>query len=134
MGRQDTIRKNVANYFRARYEQQTDIKSTAALFNAKCFFNAVEFAKNQKVDCDIYECVIIENNWPSLHYIVMKNGDYHEVTLGHRAEQIEYYILRRISKTDWSRIDIEFDRALESWLKQFTTFIDRFVLRIKRVL
>jgi len=63
------------------------------------------------------------------------DGDrYLEVTLGWRAEQLEYYLVRVLDERDHARIHSEFDRSLTDWLHDFTSWFDRRVLGIERVL
>lgn len=62
------------------------------------------------------------------------DGTYLETSLGFRAERLEYYHLRRIHPDDYHRIGDEFDRVLTSWTEEFTTWFQRKVLGIERVL
>lgn len=130
--RKRLIRERVVDYFRARYERIKAIPKQG-LFNHQCFNNAVEYAtKNKKAE--VWEVVIIDGGYPILHYINKDSGRFLETTLGYRADSFEYYAIRRIADIDHKAICGEFDRALESYTRQFTNWFDRRVLSIGRVL
>jgi hypothetical protein len=126
--------KRLINYLRARYTQ-VQVTPRQGIFNHHCYFNTVEYAKKfKKANLLVFECIYIDEDYPVLHYVIKKGEEYLEVTLGHRAEHLEYYILREIPEKDWEFIEAEFHRAMGNWTKQFTTWFDRKILRIKRVL
>lgn len=133
MSRKEKLQARLVDYIRSRYTQ-VEVKPMAGIYNYKCFYNAVEFSRKQKIRCDVYECIYIDGGVPILHYVNFKNGVYLETTLGYLCERYEYYILRRIPKSDHLKIDREFEIALDSWTRQFTTWFDRAILRIDRIL
>ena len=122
------------NFVRSRYELIKP-EPTLGLFNFRCFENAVEYARRYP-DLEVCEVVLVDNGTPVLHYLNRdpSSGQYLETTLGWRAEHLEYYFIRRVHKDDYKHIGSEFDRALLGWLEQFTTWFDRQVLRIERIL
>ena len=131
--RRMAIQKKLVNWVRAKYEQ-VNVSAEVGLFNYRCFNNAVLYCQNSKIRSDIYECIYIDGLEPVLHYVVLKNGEYREVTLGYLADSLEYYVLRRIPENDWANIGVEFERSLDVWTRQFTTIFDRKVLMIGRIL
>ena len=50
------------------------------------------------------------------------------------AEQLEYYLIRVLDERDHTRIHSEFNRSLADWTEEFTSWFDRRVLGIERVL
>ena len=63
------------------------------------------------------------------------DGDrYLEVTLGWRAEQLEYYLVRVLDERAHARIYSALNRSIEDWTHEFTSWFDRAILRVERVL
>lgn len=118
------------------YHEMITVEPAQGLFNHKCFFNAVEYAKTHYAGIEVVEVVYIEDGEPVLHYINFDSttGKYLETTLGHRAKHLEYYFLRRINEKDFPWIHSEFSRALDAWTKQFTSWIGRVFFDIERIL
>lgn len=126
------IDENVCRYVRSRYTM-IDVEPVQGMFNFRCHENSVQWAKSRP-GFGIAEVIYIENGKPVLHYINTKDDKFYETTLGWRADNMEYYKIRDIHESDWMRIHSEFSRSLESWLMQFTTWFDRKVLRIDRIM
>jgi hypothetical protein len=129
----DKIHDRVVEYIRSRHSL-VDVKPKQGLFNFKCFYNSVEFARLNP-EYSVVETICIENGIPILHYINkhIETGELYETTLGYQAEYNEYYIIRDIHKNDHKFIGNEFDRSLDAWLHQFTNPVERFLFKIKRV-
>lgn len=125
-----TIAERICNHVRNRYEH-IDVKPEQGLFNFRCHENAIQYACDN--DCSIVEVVYIDGGSPVLHYINKANGEYLETTIGWRANDVEYYKIRDISDDDMMGVSYNFNKSLDSWLYEFTTWFDRFILRIKRV-
>jgi hypothetical protein len=134
MNRKEIIQTAVCNYVRTRYEMIKP-EPTLGLFNFRCFENAVEYARRYP-ELEVIEVIYLDGGVPILHYINRDpaNGKYLETTLGWRAQYLEYYHIRKIHPDDHRYLPGEFDRSLGSWLHQFTTWFDRKVLRIGRIL
>lgn len=127
------IRERVCRFVRSRYEM-IRVQPEQGVFNFRCFENAVEYQRKNP-DTEVIEVIYIDEGHPILHYINRKpDGTYLETTLGFRAERLEYYHIRRIHPDDYHRIGAEFDRVLISWTEEFTTWFQRKVLGIERVL
>jgi hypothetical protein len=111
-----------------------DVTPITGLFNQKCFYNAVEYARVNEGH-SVVEVMMIDGSTPILHYLnkVDATEELLETTLGYRASKLEYYVIREIHKNDYDSIGDEFDRAVDSWLMEFTTWFDRSVLQIRRV-
>lgn len=133
----------MSSYFRRRGERRvirhiantmgkTEVEPTQGLFNYMCFFNAVEYASNND-GCEVVECIMVENERPSLHYVCMKDDRFLEVSLGHRANNIDYFMTRTITQEEWEKIDDIFEAALAHWNNTFTTWWERLIFRVDRV-
>ena len=132
--RKRKVQAHLLNFVRSRYEL---IKPdpTLGLFNFRCFENAVEYVRCHP-ELEVCEVVLVDCGMPILHYLNRdpSSGKYLETTLGWKAEHLEYYLIRRIHIDDHKYIGSEFDRALLGWLQQFTTWFDRQILGIERIL
>lgn len=124
LGRKLAVKARTADYFRARYTETT-ARGVQGLFNHKCFWNAVEYALQSETTREVVEVIAIDDGWPCLHYVVREGGELLEVTLGHRAQYSEYYVLRDIPRKDWPHIGHEFERARSNWNAQLLTWLDR---------
>lgn len=127
----DSVRKRVLTHIRGRYAE-VQVKAEQGLFNDQCFNNCVEYCRTHE-GFGIVECVYIEHGNPILHYINVKDGEYYEVSLGWKAERLEYYVLRDIPESDYNDIHRIFDIALTSWEDEFVRWYHR-LLGVKRVL
>lgn len=123
----------VCEHIRSRYSL-VDVKPEAGLFNLRCYCNAVEYARTHE-SMGVLEVIYIENNKAILHYINRQKdtGALLEITLGFMAEHLEYYIIRTIHPDDYKHIALEFERSLDSWLMQFTSWFDRKLFGVDRV-
>lgn len=128
------VNKNICDYVRSRYTM-VDVLPEQGLFNQKCFYNAVEYARVYE-GVSVVEVIYIDNGDPILHYLNKDNGtgELFETTLGFRADSLEYYVIRDIADGDHKHIGDEFNRSLRSWLMQFTGSVGRFLFGIDRVL
>ncbi len=123
----------IARRPRARY-QGIRPKPEWGLFNFRCHENCVEYLRTHPGrGLRIAETVYLDEGEPVLHYVVVDDR-YLEVTLGWRAEQLEYYLVRVLDERDHARIHSEFNRSLADWTEEFTSWFDRRVLGIDRVL
>lgn len=124
----------IARRLRARHQ---GIRPTpeAGLFNLRCHENCVEYLRTHPDrGLRIAETVYLDEGEPVLHYVVVDGDRYLEVTLGWRADQLEYYLVRVLDERDHPRIHSEFTRSLDDWLHEFTSWFDRRVLGVGRVL
>jgi hypothetical protein len=110
------------------------VSPKAGLFNHKCHCNTVEYARTHK-GMEVLEVIYIDGTEPFLHYInrKTKTGELLETTLGFEADRMEYYIIRTIHPEDHKHIGAEFSRSLNSWLMDYTSWFDRAILRVDRV-
>ena len=107
------------------------------MFNFRCHENCVEYVRlHPEEKLAVVEAVYIDGGEPILHYLVNDPaaGRYLEVTLGWRAEHLEYYVVRTIHPDDLRYILSEFQRALEDWTEEYVGWFGRKVLGIRRVL
>ena len=129
-----SIHDKLKRYVRSRYEMIRP-EATLGLFNFRCHENCVEYLRTHPDrGLRIAETVYLDGGEPILHYVVVDGDRYLEVTLGWRAEQLEYYLIRVLDERDHARIHSEFDRSLTDWLHDFTSWFDRAILRVEMVL
>lgn len=105
------IRKRAANDIIAT-KQLISVKPKKGLFNHRCFLNAVEYGIENK--CEVVEVVYIECDLPILHYVNKVGKQYFETTIGHRADYVEYYLMRTIPEIEYKIIGWHFDNTLEA--------------------
>jgi len=133
--RKSKIEARLLNFVRSRYELIKP-EPTLGLFNFRCFENAVEYVRRYFAELEVCEVILVDDGAPVPHYLNRdpNSGKYLETTLGWRAGHLEYYFVRRIHVDDHKYIGSEFDHALLGWLQQFTTWFDRQILGIERIL
>lgn len=128
-----TLQDRLVDYVRSRHER-IQVQPKQGLFNYKCFFNATQYAMTHK-DHTVVEVIYIEYGTPILHYINknMKTGEYLETTLGYRASNLEYYLIREVPEFCEANMNHVFNTSLDAWTHQFTNWFDRVILRIDRL-
>jgi hypothetical protein len=107
------------------------------MFNFRCHENCVEYVRlHPEENLALVETIYIDGGEPILHYLVHDPaaGRYLEVTLGWRAEHLEYYVVRPLHPDDLRYILSEFQRSLNDWTEEYVGWFGRKVLGIKRVL
>ena len=129
----DKIHKRICTEVRSMYTM-VDVLPKQGLFNYRCYFNAVEYAKLHK-GVGVVEVIYIENEQPVLHYLNRKNktGELLETTLGFMADNLEYYVIKEVHESDYKHIYREFERSLEAWLMRYSNWFDRKMLGVERV-
>ena len=131
--RLNELHSRVSNYVRTNLKK-ISVQPKAGLFNYRCYYNAVEYARNN-TDCAIAEVIYIDEGQPILHYInVDKDGNFLETSLGFLSEELEYYFVNTVDESEWLKIHNRFCRTLDVWLRMFSNSWDRIVLDIDRVL
>src|SRR5574337_1289015 len=112
------LHREVCDYVRGRYPRIA-VAPCQGLFNSRCFYNAVEYARRMP-DTEVVEVIYFDEGWPILHYLNRDAaGVYHETSLGHLAARLEYYKIRTIYSGDWDRIHDVFVNSQRQWNKQF---------------
>jgi hypothetical protein len=129
--RKDKICDRISSRLRASHERIYP-KPTQGLFNFRCFENSVQYCLDSKKDLKVFEVIYIDE-YPCLHYLVKDKNDYLEVTIGWRAEHVEYYLIREVPKEDWIYIGSIFNNSLKFWYMEYTNWFDRNILSIDRV-
>ncbi len=134
MSYEQRVQRRLVAYVRSMHEQ-IKVKPTLGLFNFRCYENSVEYVRRYP-ELEVVEVIYIENSQPILHYLNYdpEKKEYLETTLGYRAEYLEYYSIRTIDKADYRYMATEFDRGLDVWLKRFTNWFERNILRVTRIL
>jgi hypothetical protein len=113
--------------------QRIEVVPAQGLFNARCHENCVEWLRTHPGrGLTVVECLAVDEGSPVLHYIVRDaDGLHHDVTLGWRAEHIEYYHIRDLLEDDLRDIHREFNRSLAEWKDMCTLWWERpFVDRV----
>ena len=130
----ERVQRRITSFVRSTHEQ-IHPEPTLGLFNFRCYENAVEY-KRRYPEMEVVEVIYIDGVQPILHYINRNpvDGAYLETTLGWKSEYLEYYFIRKVIPTDHRYIANEFDRGLNVWLKRFTNWFERNILRVTRVL
>lgn len=111
--------------------------ATQGLFNLRCHENCVEYVRvNPDKNYFIAETIYIDDDQPVLHYVIFDETEnkYLEVTIGWRIDTVDVYLLRIIPKDDNLRIHSIFNDTLDAWLNEFTSWFDRKILQIDRVI
>jgi len=128
----ENIRAKINRKVRYRFDR---IYCTAkqGLFNFRCFENCVQFVIDSGKDLKIYEVIYIDGDDPCLHYVVKDGDEFQEVTIGWRAEHVEYYLIREVPKEDFKCIGAAFECSLSYWHLEYTNWFDRNILGIDRV-
>lgn len=99
-------------------------------FNYKCFYNAVQYAKKNKVNVVMGIIVPIGAGDPILHFWCKDDKEKHtEVSIGYQAEEYIYYEQRTIPKRNWECIDMVFADALDYWLETHARWHERLWLK-----
>lgn len=105
-------------------------------FNYRCYYNAVEMALADPDRYDVIECIYNERptGWSILHYVVYDNVEqcYIDNTLGHFAQNNDYYRIRSVPQEYWLKIESIFSQRLLDFKKKYVPwwqrpFIDRVV-------
>lgn len=128
----DQAQARLRDFVRARYTLIKPVP-TQGLFNFRCFHNVVQYALDHE-GLGVAEVIYLDPS-PVLHYVNHDpaTGCYLETTLGFRAPHLEYYLLRHVHPDDFQVLHSEFDRALDSWTRQFTSPWARW-LGVERIL
>lgn len=128
--------ERVCRRLRARFTMVKP-EPVQGMFNFRCHENCVEYVRQRpEENLAVVETIYIDGGEPVLHYLVHNPaaGRYLEVTLGWRAENLEYYVVRTIHPDDLRYILSEFQRALDDWTEEYVGWFGRKVLGIRRVL
>lgn len=111
--------KKIAAHLRATMTRSR-VVPVQGMFNFRCHENSVEWIRTHPDQgLTLVECIYLDDDQPILHYLVRtREGELQEVTLGWRAEELEYYALRDVQEP--RQVYREFNRSLDYW-KDFTT-------------
>lgn len=120
----ERINSNLAAYLRANYTP-AQVLPERGLFNFRCHENSVEWHRLHP-DHAVVEVIYLDEGEPILHYVVRDPaGRLLEVTLGWRATELQYFVIRDIVQP--FNIHKEFTSSMEYWTKRFTTRFDRLI-------
>ena len=132
--RKGRVEARLKDHLRSRHPV-IDVECGNGMFNLKCHENAVQWAfEHEDKGTKVVECIYIDAGTPILHYVNELDGMFIDNTLGFFSKKMEFYYIRVIHKTDWPYVRGEFDTSLDAWAYQFTTWFDRKILKIDRVL
>ena len=131
-----SAQRRIVAHLRATHTQAR-VEPAQGLFNFRCHENCVQWLRQRPgEDLEVVETVYVDGWEPILHYVVRERqtGRLLEVTLGWRAEKLEYYPVRTLLPEDLDHIHAEFDRSLAHWLREYVPWWGRVLLGIERVL
>ena len=105
MNYKDRVVKRIVEHVKSNYQKinKNDMQLGDLYFNYRCHMNAVQYIKTNKAD-EVYLCVYIEDNYPIVHFINKKEDKYIDNTLGWYYEQLDYYIIKRVSEEEYINI------------------------------
>lgn len=131
-----SAQRRIVAYLRAT-RTRARVEPAQGLFNCRCHENCVQWVRSRPdEDLEVVETVYVDGGEPILHYVVRERatGRLLEVTLGWRAEGLEYYPIRALLPGDLDRIHAEFDRSLTHWLEAYVPWWGRLLLGVERCL
>lgn len=104
------------------------VESGEILYNFRCQYNSVHFAKKNK-DKKIAMCVYIDNGYPIIHFINYRKGVFTDNTLGEWSKLHNYYFILWIYDSEmWQVDDIfaayrkEIRKSLSWWVRVTSDF------------
>jgi hypothetical protein len=121
--------KRIAQHLRAT-RTQVQALPTRGLFNFRCYENAVQWCHDHEgAGWTVVEVIYLDQGQPILHYLVRDAlGQHHEVTVGWRASELEYYPVRDLLYSDHRNVREEFNRSLRYWKENFCTWWERLLV------
>lgn len=128
----DKVLKRIIEHVRTNYQRidKDEMKIGDSFYNYKCHLNAVQYIKTGQAD-EVYLCVYIEDNYPIVHFINKKEGKYIDNTLGWLYEDIEYYIIKKVSEDEYCNIGNLLTYTQRSIVKANSNSILRKIFKIK---
>lgn len=128
----EKVIKRIIEHIKANYQRidKDEMKIGDSFYNYMCHMNAVQYIKNGKAD-EIYLCVYIENEWPIVHFINKQGDKYIDNTLGWRYEQLEYYIIKKVSEDEYNDVGTILEDAQAHLVRLHSNKILRYLYGIK---
>ena len=128
----DKVLKKIIEYVRTNYTyiDLEDMEMGNIIYNYRCHLNAVQCVEEGKAD-EVYLCVYVENDYPIVHFINKKGDKFIDNTLGWTYKNIDYYIIRKISKDEYSKITDILVQAQRTLTRLYTNSLTRFLFGIK---
>lgn len=122
----DRLDRRIVLHVESTY-QKIEVAPTTGIFNNKCFLNTVEAVLDPtRKSASVIEVLSVDNGVPILHYITKtSSGVFCEITLGHRADYMEYYFLREIHSSDYWKIQNIFSITKEAWNRKYLRWYHR---------
>ena len=99
-------------------------KNVQGLFNLRCHENSVQYALKNK-DVHVVMGIIVDSNFPSLHFWNKKGNRILETTLGYQCNQYDYYEQRIITKNEWNNVRGIFNEGLDYWWQTYVKWWER---------
>lgn len=127
----DRIHVRIVRYVRTHYTM-VDAAPTQGMFNNYCHLNCVQWIVDhpERTNLDIVEAITVEDEMPYVHYLVLDSTlhKYLDVTLGHRTQSLEHYVIRTINRGDYYQIHKELRRSRHMWTDEHSTRFERWIL------
>jgi len=99
----DKAENQIYNYTLSEFNT-VKVKSGKVLYNFRCQYNAVHFAKKNK-DKKIAMCMCERNGEVFIHFVNYHKGRYTDNTLGEWSSIYNYYFIRWIKQEDMWDVD-----------------------------
>lgn len=117
--------RQIYNHIVSKYNS-INVKSGKCLYNYRCSYNGVHFAKKYKHK-KLAMCICIDNGSCFIHFVNYKKRVYTDNTLGAWSSQYDYYFIKWIKDEDMWDINHIFTRFREelrnnlSWWVKLTS-------------
>lgn len=102
----ENLKSKIYNHVLTNYEKIDDELFTLGSlnYNYKCHLNTVQ--KAYESEEEVYLCIAISKNdkEPIIHFINKKDNLYADNTWGWLYKEYDYYIIRKVDKTEYSEI------------------------------
>jgi len=127
------LQANLADYVMGRF-MRIEVEPMRGMFNYRCFDNSVQY-QHEFPETSVIEVIYLHDDTPILHYINYDpvSKKYLETTKGHQAKHFKYYYIREVPADEYDYIGSMFDKAVDSWTRQFSNWFHRNILGIKRL-
>jgi len=134
MTKQDLFNK-IRQHVITNYQKinSSDMILGEAYYNRRCHLNSVQKVK-EGFATKVFLCFAIdrEDNSQCVHFINQTNdGKYVDNTWGWLYEQSDYYLIREIDSSEYSKIWDILENAKKSLFNAYATCFDKYILRIK---
>ena len=128
----DKVLKRIIEHTKSNYKRidKDQMKIGDSFYNYMCHMNAVQYVKIGKAE-EVFLCIYIDNNYPTVHFINKQGNKYIDNTLGWRYDQLEYYIIKKVSEDEYNDIENILKATQKSIVEANSNIILRKIFSIK---